>query len=263
MPQASYSTVVDASYEEVRVLLTDKIDRPRKYVPVTRCRILERTGDHVLREMFQPLPVPLTIRERIREIPLDDGVDVVFEHVGDDTYTGAFHNTLRRGPGGVTLEYRMDWRPRSGTDPLPDEEAARMVREGVLHMKHLAEHPVRVPGWAEEFFGLLDAADTAALGGLLTEDCRFRLGDGPETTGRAAAVAAVEAVARRYAAIRHDHVGVTVVDDRAFVSGYAEYTAHDGDTHLVPRLTELRRRGGRMSSVLAFGGDFPAGPGPR
>ncbi|MFD7657611.1 hypothetical protein ACFV4N_26865 [Actinosynnema sp. NPDC059797] len=140
MPHVSHTAIVHATYDEVRALLADKVEHPEKYVPVTRSRILERTDEHVLREMFQPHPVPLTIREEIRETALEDGVDIVFEHVDNPTYTGRFHNVLRRGPDGVTLEYRMEWTPVSGPDPMSDEEAARMVRDGVAHLKRLAEN---------------------------------------------------------------------------------------------------------------------------
>ncbi|PSL52139.1 ketosteroid isomerase-like protein [Saccharothrix carnea] len=257
MPHASHTTTVDATYDEVRALLADKVDHPRKYVPVTSSTILERTDDHVLREMFQPYPVPLTIRERIRETAVDGGVDIVFEHVDNPTYTGSFHNTLRRGPDGVTLEYRMEWTPVSGADPMSDETAARMVRDGVTHLKHLAENPVQVPDWVRGFFDAVDSADLTAVAGLLTDDVRFRIGNGPELVGRAAAVAQLAKEADRHATTRHDHVDVTTVDDRAFVNGYVEHTTHDGEEHLFPSFTELRRREGRISTFLIFADTSP------
>jgi hypothetical protein len=72
MPYAKYKTVVNAPYNRVMALLLDKAEKPRKYVPVVmHSEILERGDGYIVREMFQPQPVALTIREKIyeREVP--------------------------------------------------------------------------------------------------------------------------------------------------------------------------------------------------
>ncbi|MBB4934796.1 hypothetical protein F4561_005690 [Lipingzhangella halophila] len=145
MPNTQWTENVDAPFHRVLELLRDKVENPQKYVSAVRSsRILERGEGHVLREMYQPSPGDLTIRERITEHELPDGVDVVFEYVDNPTYVGAFHNTAVRAGRGVELTYLMDWRPRPGVDdPIAPDVAEAMMRDGVRHLKRLAETPAQ------------------------------------------------------------------------------------------------------------------------
>jgi len=168
MPSAQYKTTIDAPYERVYAMLVDKVERPRIYVgAVMYSSILEHGDGYVIREMYQPLPVDLTIKERIYDQAVRAGRDFVFEYVDNARYTGSFHNILTRVEGRedqVELAYIMDWRPQPGTqDPMSQDVAQAMVRNGVNHMKELAENPVEVPTWVRTFFDAVDSMDPDAL----------------------------------------------------------------------------------------------------
>ncbi|WP_199434158.1 SRPBCC family protein [Qaidamihabitans albus] len=141
MPRTQWTENVNVPFGRVVDLLRDKVENPQKYVPSVRfSRILERADSHVLREMYQPYPGDLTIRERITEHEVAGGIDFVFEYVDNPTYVGTFHNTAVRAGDGVELTYVMDWTPRPGvSDPIPSGVAEAMVRDGVQHLKRLAE----------------------------------------------------------------------------------------------------------------------------
>jgi ketosteroid isomerase-like protein len=262
MPSARYKATIQAPYENVYGLLVDKVDNPRKYVgAVTHSSILERGDGYVVREMFQPVPVEMTIREKIFDVPVPGGRDFVFEQIDNVRYTGSFHNVLTRVEGRddqVELEYVMDWRPHPGTqDEMSDGAAQKMVQAGVHHMKELAEHPVEVPDWVRTFFAAVDSLDADALGALLSEDCRFRVANGPEIVGRDNIVQASRGVTKVFAAMQHDYVDVYGDESRAYADCFVDYTTHDGKKFLIPFLTRLERSGEKVSAVMAYGDMSP------
>jgi len=262
MPNARYKTTIDAPYERVYDMLVDKVERPRMYVgAIMYSQILERGDGYVIREMYQPAPVELTIRERIYDEAVPGGRDFVFEYIDNAAYTGAFHNVLTHvagRPEHVELEYVMDWRPHPGTaDPMAADAAITMVRNGVNHMKELAENPVEVPSWVREFFDAVDSLDADALGALVADNCRFRVGNNAEIIGRPNIVKASRGVTEHFAKMRHFYVDVFSDKRRAYADCFVEYTTHDGMVFLVPFLTMLERAGEKISSILAYGDMSP------
>jgi ketosteroid isomerase-like protein len=262
MPHAKYKTIIAASFDRVVAILADKVERPRKYIgSVVRSEILERGDGYVLREMYQSIPAELVIKERISENEIPGGRDFVFEFIDSPRYTGAFHNRLTRVEGRddqAELEYEMDWIAAPGTaDPLSPETAETMVRNGVDHLKDLAENPVSVPDWVRTFFDIVDSMDADALGRLLSDDCRFRVGNGGEIIGRDNIVEASRRLTKLFASIEHHHVDARSDGHRAYADCFVEYTAHDGRTYLVPFLTILERTNGEISAVLAYGDMSP------
>jgi len=262
MPIARYKTMIDASFDEVSRLLADKVERPRKYIPVIlHSKILERHDDYVMREYFQPTPVPLTVREKIYRIDVPGGTDYVFEHVDNERYTGSFHNIVTRvdgHDGQVQLEYFMDWHPHPGTaDPMPQDVADKMVRSGVDHLKSLAEHPVEVPDWVRTFFEAADSMNPEALEPLLADDARFRVGNNVEVVGRANIVESSRGITKVFSAMQHDYVAVEGDENVAFADCFVEYTTLDGEKYLIPFLTRLERKDGQIKSVAAYGDMSP------
>ena len=262
MPTARYKTTIDASFHDVAELLSDKVEKPRKYIGgIVHSTILERGDGYVLREYLQGFPTQLTVRERITEQEVPGGRDYVFAHVDNAAYTGAFHNVLTRVEGTddqVELVYHMDWQPRVGTrDEMPDAVAQQIVTSGVEHMKRLAEHPVDVPGWVREFFDVVDSMKPDALEPLLSHDCRFRLGNNAEVVGRAAVIEANRGVAKVFSALQHDYVEVHADGNRAYADCFVDYTTLSGRKYLIPFLTRLERTDGKISSVAAYGDASP------
>lgn len=262
MPTARYKTTINAPFERLTELLADKVDKPRKYIgAVLHSKILERNDGYVLREMFQPVPVEITIREKIYEQEVAGGVDYVFEHLDNPKYTGAFHNILTRVEGrddAVELEYFMDWRPQPGVpDEISPEVAAVMVRDGVEHMKHMAENPVEVPDWVRDFFLAADSMVPESLEPLLAEDVHFRIGNNVEVIGRKNVVEASRGLAKVFSDMQHDYVGVHHAGDRTFVDCFVDYTAHNGDQYLIPFMTMLERKDDQIALLHAYGDMSP------
>ncbi len=262
MPTARYKTTINASFDRVSELLADKVEKPRKYVGVVvHSKILERGDGYVIREMLQAMPVQLTVREKIYEKDVPGGRDFVFEHIDNARYTGFFHNILTRVEGRedhVELEYFMDWRPHPGTqDDMPEAAAQQLVKQGVEHMKEIAEHPVVVPDWVRAFFDAADSLDADALEPLLADDMRFRVGNNPEVVGKGNVIEASRGVTQVFSAMQHDYVGVYTDNNRAFADCFVDYTALNGDKYLIPFLTMLEQENGKISSVVAYGDMSP------
>lgn len=262
MPNASYKATIDAPYDRVYAMLVDKVERPRIYIgAIMHSSILERGDGYVLREYYQPRPVELTVKEKIYDQPVPGGRDFVFENMDNAHYTGSFHNILTHVDGRedqVELEYAMNWQPHPGTeDPMDQSVAETMVRNGVNHMKDLAENPVEVPAWVRAFFDAVDSMDADLLGTLLADNCRFRVGNGAQINGRDNVVEASRGVTKLFAAMQHIYVDVFSDKRRAYADCFVEYTTHDGKIFLVPFLTMLERTGEKISSILAYGDMSP------
>ena len=262
MPNARYKTTINTTYERLTELLADKVEKPRKYVgAVQHSTILERGDGYVIREMFQPVPVELTIREKIYAKDVPGGRDYIFEHIDNDHYTGSFHNIVTRVDGRddrVELEYFMDWRPHPGSEDEMDQETAQqMVRRGVEHMKQIAEEPVDVPDWVRGFFDAADSMDAEALEPLLSDDIHFRVGNNVEVVGKDNVVEASRGVTKVFSAMQHDYVAVSGDKYRSYVECFVDYTTLDGRKFLIPFLTVLHRKNGKISSVAAFGDMSP------
>lgn len=262
MPQATYKTAVDAPFERVLALLTDKMEKPRKYVgSVVHSSILERGDGFLIREMYEAEPSGHIIKEKIFHYPVAEGEEFVYEHMNNARYTGVFRNVLTRAKGldnTVELQYAMDWTPHAGTEEqLSAERAQEMVKHAVLHMKNLAENPVHVPDWVRDFFAAVDALDHHAMGELLDEHCSFRMANGPEVLGRTRIVANSELVCKQISGMQHDYVSVHTAGETTFVESYVDYILPTGAKYLLPFLTAFGRKNGRIVSVKVFGDPSP------
>jgi hypothetical protein len=258
MPHASYKTTIDASYDRVSELLIDKMEWPKKYVGVIlHSTVLERGDGFILREMYQPKPVDLTITEKIYQRDVPGGQEFIYEHVDNVAYTGTFRNVVSRVPGRddqVELEYVMAWDPRPGkADKISDDQAKMSVRNGVNHIKDLAEHPAEVPDWVRAFFDVVDSMGADALGPLMADDVKFTMGNGPEVLGREAVVAGSRGITKMFKSLSHDYVSVHTAGRCTFVDSWVTYTMFDGSTFVLPFMTVFERRGSEISSVKIFG----------
>jgi hypothetical protein len=262
MPRAAYKTTIEASYDAVSALLVDKMEWPKKYVGVILfSRILERGEGYLVREMYQPPPVDLMIREKIYLREIEDGQEFVYEHVDNATYTGTMTNVLTRVPGDdsrVQLEYIQDWTPHPGLeDRISAEDADRNIKNAVDHLKHLAENPVDPPAFVRAFYEVVDSMGSDAMAPLLSENVKFRMGNGPEVLGREAVVAGSRNVTKMFAGLSHDYVSVNEAQGRTFVDCWVTYTMFDGTTYVLPFLTGFERDGELISSVKVYGDMSP------
>jgi hypothetical protein len=261
MPHASYKTIIEAPFETVSALLIDKMEAPKKYVGVILfSRVLERGEGCLIREMYQPKPVDLMIKEKIYVRDIDGGQEFVYEHLDNAVYTGTVINVLKRVPGDdrVELEYIQDWTPHAGlTDKISDDAATRNMKSAVEHIKHLAEHPVEVPAFVRTFYEVVDSMGSEAMGPLLSENVKFRMGNGPEVLGRDTVVAGSREVTKMFAGLQHDYVAVNEVDGRTFVDCWVTYTMFDDSIYILPFMTVFEREGDLISSVKIYGDMSP------
>lgn len=262
MPYAKFKSVIDAPFEHVLSLLIDKAEKPRKYVPVVlHSETLERGPGYILREMFQPKPVPLTIREKIYEREVPGGKEFLYEQLNNSDYTGFFYNVLTHVAGNANrseLEYIMDWKPHAGTPEKMSTEAAQaMVERGVKFLKAMAEKPVVVPDLVRVFFESVDSMQPEAMVPLLAKDCKFRVANQTEIVGADSVVAINREVMKRFVSIKHDYIDVTSVGNRHYAETYVEYVLANKKMFILPFMTVFEHRDGKLTSVKIFGDMSP------
>jgi hypothetical protein len=257
MPHANFKTVINAPYERVSTLLIDKMEKPKKYVgTIQRSKILERGDGYIVREMYEPKPSDLVIREKIYLRPIPDGEEFIYEHMNNARYTGSFHNILKRVEGRKDqseLEYVMNWTPHPGVEEKIDATTAgRMVMLGVNHLKELAEHPPEVPEFVRSFYNALDSLSPEAMGPLLSDNIRFRMGSHSDVIGKGPLLELNRKVMSGWKSIRHHIIGVYHDRGRTFVECWVDYTLTDGSDYLLPFLTTFERDGEKISNIKVF-----------
>lgn len=258
MPHASFKVTVNAPYDRVSDLLVDKMENPKKYVgTIQKSKVLERGDGFIIREMYEPKPADLTIREKIfrREIP--GGEEFVYQHINNARYTGEFHNLLMRIPGradACELEYIMDWTPHPGTkDSIDAETASRMVAMGVNHFKELAEHPPQVPAFVGAFYAAVDSLKAEAMAPLLSDNVRFRIASHSDLVGKQRVIELNRIVMAGWTSIKHHFLGVYQDKGKTFVECFVEYKLKDGSEYMLPFLSVFEREGEKISNVKVFG----------
>ena len=266
MPFASSKIRIDAPYQRVLDFLIDKQELPKKYVGgIQWSKVLERQDGYIIREMYEPAPADLHIREKIYHHPVEGGEEFIYEHMNNARYTGVFRNILTRIAGSddaVELEYVMDWKPHPGTEEqLSTEKAQSMVDAAVKHMKSLAEDPVNPPAIVCDFFRTVDAMDFEGMRALFTEDVRFRMGSHPELLGRDRVIESNSKVRDIFHSLKHHFVSTHSADHRHFVECWVDYLLPDGKDYLLPFMTVIEERDGKIASVKVFGDLTPLAHG--
>ena len=262
MPFAKYKSVINAPYDLVQELLLDKAEKPRKYVPVVlHSDILERGAGYIVREMFQPMPVPLTIREKIYEREVPGGKEFLYEQLNNSDYTGMFHNILTHLAGDAQrceLEYIMDWKPHPGSaEKMSTPDAQALVERGVKAIQRIAENPVTVPEIVRAFFEAVDSMKPDAMAPLLAKDCRFRVANQIEIVGVDNVVKINREVMKRFAGIKHDYIAVAEIGNRYYAETWVTYTMPDSKYFIMPFMTVFEHLKGLITSVKIFGDMSP------
>ena len=262
MPHARHAVTIDAPFAYVQELLTDKMERPRMYVgTVQSSSIVERGDGYIVREMFEPVPNRLLIREKIYRHPVEGGEEFVYEHLNNAKFTGFFRNILTRVDGRADqcrLEYVMDWSPHPGTeDPIPAAQADLMVKAGVRHLKELAENPPEAPDFILAFYRAVDSLDPKAMEPLLADNIRFRFGSHTDVLGKAAVMAMNTEAMKHWKSIKHHYVDVYQVRGKTFVEFWVEYVMPDDREYLLPFLTMFEHDGEKITNVKVFGDISP------
>jgi hypothetical protein len=262
MPKASYKAIINAPFETVSELLHKKAEKPRLFVGAVRnSTILERGDGYLIREMFQPHPVPLTIREKIYVKTVPGGEAHVFEHIDNAKYTGDFHNILTRVEGHddqCELEYAMNWTARPGTvDGIPDGTARTMVQNGVLAMKAMAETKVEVPDFVRAFFAAVDSMNPENFRPILDQNVIFRKGNDGEILGLENMIEGSKGIIAKIKKMEHNYVQVYSDKGKTISETFVHYELPNGQTYFLPFLTAFERKGDKISKVHIYGDMTP------
>ena len=262
MPYARYKTVINAPFDRVQNLLVDKMEKPKKYVgTIQSSSVLERGDGYIIREMNEPPPSNLVIREKIYRREVSGGEEFVYEQIGHNVYTGFFHNILTHVPGRddqCELEYIMDWKPHDGAeDKIGTEQAGKMVMKGVDHMKDMAENPPAIPDFVVDFYKTVDALDAHGMEPMLADDVRFRIGSNSDIIGKDQVIKLNEQVMSQWKMIQHHFLDAYEDKGRTFVDCFVEYKTADDREYMLPFLSMFERKDGKISNLKIFGDMSP------
>lgn len=262
MPKAHYKATINAPFATVSELLHKKAEKPRMFVGAVRnSEILERGDGYIIREMFQPHPVPLTIREKIYVKKVPGGESHVFEHINNAKYTGDFQNILTHVQGRedqCELEYVMNWAPHPGAaDGIPDETARTMVQNGVLAMKATAESKVDVPDFVRAFFAAVDSMNPENFRPILDQNVIFRKGNDGEILGLENMIESSRGIVSKIKAMEHNFVQVYSDKGKTISETFVHYELPNGQTYFLPFLTAFERKGDKISKIHIYGDMTP------
>ena len=101
-------------------------------------------------------------------------------------------------------------------------------------------------------FAAIDARDTAAFLGFLSEDARFRLGSAPPALGHAAIGEAVGAFFETVAGLSHDVTRSVAGENLLICEGEVTYRRHDDSTVTLPFVDVFELDAGRISDYRIY-----------
>jgi limonene-1,2-epoxide hydrolase len=258
MPHASHRLIVAAPYERVLDLMLDRIERPRKYIgTIQTSKIVERSEGAIIREMREPSPGGMVIREKISRRQEPSGEVFVHDLLDNARYSGASQCILRRIDGRVDqceLEFKVDWSPHEGGEGTTDSAAAHhLLSMEMNHFKALAENVPAVPDFVRAFYVAVDSLQPEAMTPLLADNIRFRIASQSDIVGRERVVELNRAVMSGWQSIKHHFVNVYNDCGKVFVECFVEYTLKDGSEYILPFLSVFEREGGKISNIKVFG----------
>jgi ketosteroid isomerase-like protein len=106
--------------------------------------------------------------------------------------------------------------------------------------------------WWNELFASIDARQTRAFVGFLTEDAMFRYGSNPEVNGREAIAATVDYVFTTFRASVHELKRHWDASDCRIAQGIVTYTRLDDAKVSLPFCNVLTMRGDRAARYEIF-----------
>lgn len=111
---------------------------------------------------------------------------------------------------------------------------------------------MKTPRWIDDLFQRVDAMDPDGFASFLTEEARFRFGNGPEVVGRERIR---DTVARFYSdlqALKHHVTDTWSHPDREICQGEVTYTRKDGGQVTLPFVNLFRMEKGRIKEYLVY-----------
>lgn len=103
-----------------------------------------------------------------------------------------------------------------------------------------------------DLFAAIDAKDTAAFLGHLSDDASFRFGSAPAAQGKDQIAAAVDTFFSTIAGLRHD-VSLSIASgDDLVCEGEVTYTRHDGSTIALPFVDVFNLDAGRIRNYKIY-----------
>jgi ketosteroid isomerase-like protein len=241
--------------------LVMKAEDPVPFVkPITACKILERTGNGLLREIVHKGE---TMRERIT---YDAGRSVTFVRE-----TGTEHGTIRNEilddpTDGLVLRFAFKLEIEGMKPGSPEENAfakgmendyltgvtttikqiRKLGREGTLNRKPA------VPDWVLAHYRDVDALDAEKVAAWFTDDGTVWFANHPPAVGPGAIKAAVGGFMSSIRGMRHEFVNVWEAGATTGFEARVTYTTKNGTTVVIPAATLLERRGDKITSCRIY-----------
>ena len=107
-------------------------------------------------------------------------------------------------------------------------------------------------GWVEQLFADVDAMNTEAFLGFLTDDAMFRFGNALAVTGKEAIRNAVDGFFASIKGLRHDIMETWFQGRAVICRGDVTYTRTDGTETTVPFANIWRMRNDRIKEYLIY-----------
>lgn len=111
---------------------------------------------------------------------------------------------------------------------------------------------MKTPDWIVQLFRKVDAMDADGFVDHLTDDVRFRFGNGPEAKGREKVREVVSGFFKSIKALRHDLLETWIHSDVVICQGEVTYTRLDGSQITLPFIDLYRMKGDRIDQYLVY-----------
>lgn len=104
--------------------------------------------------------------------------------------------------------------------------------------------------WLVDYFQMVDRLDPDEFVTWYADDCLFRFGNAPAVQGKPAIVAMLSRFYALITALHHEKTGCWTDADSGVFEALAHFEALDGSHIVLPAMTSLRIRGGKITALL-------------
>jgi ketosteroid isomerase-like protein len=108
------------------------------------------------------------------------------------------------------------------------------------------------PSWVNRLFQSIDALDTDAFVGFMTDDVVFRFANSDPVKGKTAVHGAVTAFFASIRSVRHEVLDTWVNPDAVICHGKVQYTRHDSSLLTVPFANIFKMQGDLIKEYLIY-----------
>ena len=228
-----------------------KADNALPFVPqMSRCDVLERGDGWLLRDV--------TVRgEDAREkVSFFPDQRVHFERVLGRTRGTIDNEILEDERGELQLRFAFGLEAEGLPSGSAEERAHFAPMEGdylnAVNATLAAIRRVVGEQWMRDYYRSVDRMDMDGYLAWHTDDVRFRFGNGPTTTGKAAIREGLDQFWGLIGGLRHEFVCLWDTPEAGIAEAIVVYTRKDGSQVSIPSTTILRKHGNLVQDVRIY-----------